>query len=285
MRLYRGKLAVVTAEKPDAAALLEEAEELLRRAGFDDSYGTERRKLSAEDAARLAEAERIVNEAAREKELLQEEAMLRGGGKEIGGVPEKAEDVVQPGPEQTIRFNEPKQVNEAGRDHKTENIAIERPEGEAARVDPRNVWTKIKTRGTVKIQHGISAFPEHELIANRVRRVSPIAGYFDFGCHGSPTSVAFGSREPNMSPSLLAEYIRHHPDYTPGESIRLLSCSTGKPLGTEYCFAEELANIMGVDVMAPSDTLYIAYDGTLSVGFWNRGKMIVYKPNDRRRLR
>ena len=79
--LYRGKLAVVTAEKPDAAALLEEAEELLRRAGFDDSYGTERRKLSAEDAARLAEAERIVNEAAREKELLQEEAMLRGGGK------------------------------------------------------------------------------------------------------------------------------------------------------------------------------------------------------------
>ena len=118
-------------------------------------------------------------------------------------------------------------------------------EGEAARVDPRNVWTKIKTRGTVKIQHGISAFPEHELIANRVRRVSPIAGYFDFGCHGSPTSVAFGSREPNMSPSLLAEYIRHHPDYTPGESIRLLSCSTGKPLGTEYCFAEELANIMG----------------------------------------
>ena len=158
-------------------------------------------------------------------------------------------------------------------------------EGEAARVDPRNVWTKIKTRGTVKIQHGISAFPEHELIANRVRRVSPIAGYFDFGCHGSPTSVAFGSREPNMSPSLLAEYIRHHPDYTPGESIRLLSCSTGKPLGTEYCFAEELANIMGVDVMAPSDTLYIAYDGTLSVGFWNRGKMIVYKRNDRRRLR
>ena len=81
MRLYRGKLAVVTAEKPDAAALLEEAEELLRRAGFDDSYGTERRKLSAEDAARLAEAERIVHEAAREKELLQEEAMLRGGGK------------------------------------------------------------------------------------------------------------------------------------------------------------------------------------------------------------
>ena len=34
-----------------------------------------------ESWGRLAEAERIVNEAAREKELLQEEAMLRGGGK------------------------------------------------------------------------------------------------------------------------------------------------------------------------------------------------------------
>ena len=33
-----------------------------------------------ESWGRLAEAERIVNEAAREKELLQEEAMLRGGG-------------------------------------------------------------------------------------------------------------------------------------------------------------------------------------------------------------
>ena len=36
--------------------ILEEAEALLRKAGFDDPYGTERRRLSTEDAARLAEA-------------------------------------------------------------------------------------------------------------------------------------------------------------------------------------------------------------------------------------
>ena len=35
----------------EAAALLEEAEALLRKAGFDDSYGTESRKLSTEDVA------------------------------------------------------------------------------------------------------------------------------------------------------------------------------------------------------------------------------------------
>ena len=88
-----------------------------------------------------------------------------------------------------------------------------------------------------------------------------------------------------MSPSLLAKFIRHHPDYRPGENIRLLSCSTGKPLGTEYCFAEELANILGVNVMAPSDTLYIRPDGSYYIGLNNDGEMIVYKPNNRRRLR
>ncbi|MDD6877686.1 MAG: hypothetical protein PUD44_07910 [Clostridiaceae bacterium] len=84
------RTAVATAKKPDAAALLEEAEALLRKAGFDDPYGTERRKLSAEDAARLVEAERVVNEAAQGKAAVQEEAWP-GETTDAGSVDAQAE--------------------------------------------------------------------------------------------------------------------------------------------------------------------------------------------------
>ena len=42
---------------------------------------------------------------------------------------------------------------------------------------------------------------------------------------------------------------------------------------------------MGVDVMAPSEDIFIEHDGTFFVGVNGKGEMIVYKPNDRRRLR
>lgn len=269
------------AGKQSSAMALEEAETLLLKTGFDDPYGMEKYSRSAEEAALLAEAERIVNEAAKESALQQEQAMLHGGKE---AAPEKGEDVAKLKPGQTFQSDKPMHTYEAEM-QKQFTPATEYPVGEAARADPRNVWTKIKTRGTVKIQHGISAFPEEDAIARNVKAVPPVEGYFDFGCHGMPTSVAFGSHEPNMSPSLLAEYIRHHPDYTPGEGIRLLSCSTGKPQGVDYCFAEELANIMGVNVMAPSEDIFIRHDGTFCVGRNGKGEMIIYKPNDRRRLR
>lgn len=102
--------------------------------------------------------------------------------------------------------------------------------------------------------------------------------------HGAPTSVAFGGRESNMSPRTLAAIIRHSEGYH-GQEIRLLSCSTGVQIDGAYCFAEELANALGVTVWAPSDVLYIAPNGNIYVGFHGDGVFLPYKPNQRRRMK
>ena len=70
-----------------------------------------------------------------------------------------------------------------------------------------------------------------------------------------------------------------------GENIRLLSCSTGTAVGDEYCFAEELANALGVVVEAPNDTLMIQSNGEIYIGALKEGDFIPYTPNQRRRLK
>lgn len=55
--------------------------------------------------------------------------------------------------------------------------------------------------------------------------------------------------------------------------------------GDDYYFAEELANALGVEVMAPDDLLYINENGTMSVGLMGQGKFETYKPNQRRRIK
>ena len=51
------------------------------------------------------------------------------------------------------------------------------------------------------------------------------------------------------------------------------------------CFAEELANALGVIVEAPDMELFIWPDGEINVGRFNQGKMIPYKPNERNRIK
>ena len=96
--------------------------------------------------------------------------------------------------------------------------------------------------------------------------------------------MAFGGKEANMSPRLLAEVIRHNPNYH-GENIRLLCCSTGLQVDGGYCFAEELANALGVTVEAPNMEVFTAANGTIKVGQLGEGQMIEYKPNERRRIK
>ena len=85
-----------------------------------------------------------------------------------------------------------------------------------------------------------------------------------------------------MSPRLLADVIRHS-DWDGKQPIRLLSCSTGVKINGDYCFAEELANALGVPVEAPNDLLFINHDGSIYVGALGDGKFIPYSPNERKR--
>lgn len=150
--------------------------------------------------------------------------------------------------------------------------------------DARDNLSAIVKRGTIKIQNGFSAFPDGDPLIENSKNVKPLKTYYDVALHGTPTAVCFGTKTANMSPRLLAAIIRHSEGYN-GQNIRLLSCSTGRIIGDEYCFAEELANALGVKVKAPNDVLYISKRGGLSVGDRGDGKFVTYKPNQRRRMK
>lgn len=114
------------------------------------------------------------------------------------------------------------------------------------------------------------------------KKVKPLKKFYDVAMHGSQTAVGFGTKETNMSPRLLASIIRHSDGWN-RQKIRLLSFSTGKQMGDDYCFAEELANALGVAVKAPNDTLFMRKDGDFYIGDDKKGKMLTYYPNQKRR--
>ena len=150
--------------------------------------------------------------------------------------------------------------------------------------DARDKLTEIVRNGTIKLQRGFMCFPENDPLIANSKNVIPKEGFYDVAMHGSPTAVGFGSKEVNMSPRLLANIIRHSEDYH-GENIRLLSCSTGLVEGDNYCFAEELANALGVTVEAPNMKVYTDPKGKIKVGEFGEGQMIPYKPNERGRIK
>lgn len=148
--------------------------------------------------------------------------------------------------------------------------------------DARDDLKKIVTRSTIKLENGFAAFPKNDVLGEYVKAVKPLKTYFDVALHGSPSAVAFGTDQTNMSPRLLASVIRHSEGWK-GQKIRLLSCSTGAANGDDYCFAEELANALGVEVMAPDDVLIIYPNGAHEVGMHGDGHMVRFKPNERKR--
>lgn len=150
--------------------------------------------------------------------------------------------------------------------------------------DARDNLNAIVKRSTIKLENGFACFPDDDPLNKYVQNVKPLKTYFDVAMHGSPSAVAFGTAETNMSPRLLASIIRHSDGWN-GQKIRLLSCSTGKQEGENYCFAEELANALGVEVKAPNGILFVAPDGKIRVGETGSGQMVAFAPNQRRRMK
>ena len=142
----------------------------------------------------------------------------------------------------------------------------------------------IVKRSTIKLENGFACFPDADPLNKYVQNVKPLKTYFDVAMHGSPSAVAFGTAETNMSSRLLASIIRHSDGWN-GQKIRLLSCSTGQQEGDDYCFAEELANALGVEVKAPDDLLYIYPSGRIAVGPTDKGNIVSFLPNQRERRR
>lgn len=148
--------------------------------------------------------------------------------------------------------------------------------------DARDNLNSIVKRRTMKLENGFACFPDGDPLNENVKRVKPLKTYFDVAMHGSQTAVGFGTKELNMSPRLLAAVIRHSKGWN-GQKVRLLSCSTGARMENNYCFAEELANALGVEVKAPDDVLFISGAGVLKVGTHGEGNILPFTPNQRGR--
>ena len=183
-----------------------------------------------------------------------------------------------------VGFEQRQAEDAAGADTTAEWLFADAEIRDSFSADARDRLTEIVKNGTIKLQRGFMCFPENDPLIENSKKVTPKEGFYDVAMHGSPTAVGFGTRKVNMSPRLLANIIRHRADYH-GEKIRLLSCSTGLRVDNGYCFAEELANALGVIVEAPDMELFIWPDGEINVGRFNQGKMIPYKPNERNRIK
>lgn len=123
-----------------------------------------------------------------------------------------------------------------------------------------------------------------------LRRVPSLPFTFDVRAHGLDTLIEFFRQDfPDGDPRAfidaytLATILRGRSDFQAflaacaeaGEkpTIRLLACSTGDTTNTGNCFAQLLANELGIVVYAPTDTLYPRLDGTFYVGDFQDGYM------------
>lgn len=100
-------------------------------------------------------------------------------------------------------------------------------------------------------------------LAKAVSWVLPKPGYVDVIVHGSEESfhVLHNGEWVSVSHRALATFLKNN-GYR-GGPVRLISCSAG---GYPNGVAKNLANKLGVEVLAPSDTLWVHPSGRLTIG-------------------
>lgn len=99
-----------------------------------------------------------------------------------------------------------------------------------------------------------------------LQKVKPLEGYEDIAVHGvaGAPRVAYetvNGQESEYTAKEFAEIIRNDPEYHGGR-IRLLSCGSGSG---KNCFAQQLADELNREVIAPTETLWVTEKGELFV--------------------
>ena len=112
--------------------------------------------------------------------------------------------------------------------------------------------------------------------AYKTTGVKKEGNFYDVLIHGAPHFVEY-EHTYILDTEMLYYIISGRKDYH-AENIRLLSCSTGKEDQYGNCVAQKLANLLGVDVYAPTDILKIHSDGHLSVGMHSEGCFKLFHP-------
>lgn len=114
------------------------------------------------------------------------------------------------------------------------------------------------------------------------QKAKELEGYTDVIIHGNPetdkVSIMHNNKWVDLDQRRLAKYLKKSKGYKAG-AIRLLSCSAGSKE-----FAQNLANKMGVSVLAATDTVWAHPNGKITVGpssYINSGSWVEFQPRKR----
>ncbi len=110
------------------------------------------------------------------------------------------------------------------------------------------------------------------LYGENVQFTKPLEGYYDIKAHGNYRSIKCFNT--GINAETLAKILVERSDYTEGTPIRLLSCETGR-LVNGRCFAQDLANMLNVEVIAPDIILFVSDTGVLK-----RPRLELYETKD-----
>lgn len=151
-------------------------------------------------------------------------------------------------------------------------------------VKAQSITNRIKTKKIIEIGKSLDKpiFAEGNL-GKYAKHIQQETGFYDVVAHGNPETIEFFGTK--IDSHTLSRIIKGRKDYD-GGAIRLLSCESGSYVPNGKCFAERLANELGVPVKAPTKTLWVfAPDkngvSKLSVGTTaasGDGDFVIYEP-------
>ena len=97
-------------------------------------------------------------------------------------------------------------------------------------------------------------------LRERLGEIAPLPDCQDYGIHSDGYSFTplQGKSGRTVEVEELAIWIRSDKDFDPTKPIRLLACSSGK---YDDGAAARLAEILGVEVIAPEGDLYVNFKG------------------------
>lgn len=161
-------------------------------------------------------------------------------------------------------------------------LPVQHARTEAAGFD----WKKGKAAEKVfdRKSNAVAAGPifvqKDDQLAINAKKIKPIEGFTDIVVHGDKTGFFMYDAKDNeytYTPDEFAEIIQTSKVYD-GGAIRLVSCDTAAKDATS---AQALADALGVNVMAPTKTVFVDMLGEMTVGsdpFTNDGEWIILKP-------
>lgn len=129
-----------------------------------------------------------------------------------------------------------------------------------------------------------SYFNKQDKLYEYSKKVKAEPNFEDIFIHGDKKGFSYSNsdnKEMAVTARELAEMIKANPNYK-GGNIRLVSCESASNGATS---AQMISNLLGVDVKAPTDKVWIDWDGNMTVGpdeFTNSGKWVILKPQKRR---